>query len=162
MPDRKTKVARQSVPLPDRHSKDKTGVARALGGSSAEGSLLAARRAASGTSEPGQPLLRLQRNVGNHSVQQMLAHNGSMRHRDGQVQPKLIVSRTGDRFEQEANQVARAIAIRDGRADQRAAKEDTVHRQAQEEDKKTAQMQMEENEKTVQEQPEEEKKKSPV
>lgn len=55
--------------------------------------------------------------------------------------------------------VARAIAQRDKRVDQKATSDGTVHRQAEKDEKKSAQMQPEDKEKTAQLQPEEEEKK---
>lgn len=154
MPRRKQKA---SILLPNRNTKAKRTDSSTHSNVANTQDKLAAGHATSGLSKHAQSLLRLQRKYGNHFVQKLLARADALRKSGKPIQPKLMVNRAGDQFEQEANQVARALVQRDERTGSSTADSGALHRQAEEKDKKTAQMKPEDEKKTVQTQPEEEK-----
>lgn len=85
---------------------------------------------------------------GSASGRELIAHELThvVQQSEGQVQRKMEVSRPGDRFENEANEVARAVMQREQNAVRQSATTEMAHRQQEEVDKEIAQTQPEEEE----------------
>jgi hypothetical protein len=94
-------------------------------------------------------------NPGSSGGRELIAHELThvAQQNGGQVQTKLTVTQPEDRFEREADQVARAIMQQEQRAIQPAATTGTVRRQKEEEAENTVQTQPEPKEEPVQPSP---------
>ena len=103
-------------------------------------------------------------NPGSSSGRELLAHELThvVQQNGDKVQPKLTVGQPGDRYEQEADHVARAVMQQEEQPVQKESDEGLVRRQVEEEEEEEEEVQMKSEYFRVQQQVEEEEEEEPI